>query len=111
VYLFDGIGFDRGRFVIHSNVEMVYTAIRGEAMCMNTSTLSAKGWVVIPQELRERYGLKKGDKVHFVEYGGVLAVVPVSKNPVGEAAGMLEGDTSLVKALLKSRREDTSKGK
>ena len=29
---------------------------------MKTGTLSAKGWVVIPQEVRERYGLKKGDK-------------------------------------------------
>ncbi len=78
---------------------------------MNTSTLSAKGWVVIPQELRERYGLKKGDKVHFVEYGGVIAVVPVSKNPVGESAGMLKGETSLVEALLRSRQEDAAKGK
>jgi AbrB family looped-hinge helix DNA binding protein len=78
---------------------------------MNTSIVSAKGWVVIPQELRERYGLKKGDKVHFVEYGGVIAVVPVSKNPVGESAGMLKGDTSLVEALLKSRQEDAAKGK
>ncbi|MCL4459781.1 MAG: AbrB/MazE/SpoVT family DNA-binding domain-containing protein [Chloroflexi bacterium] len=78
---------------------------------MNTSTLSSKGWVVIPQELRERYGLRKGDKVHFVEYGGVIAVVPVSKNPVGESAGMLKGETSLVEALLKSRQEDAAKGK
>jgi AbrB family looped-hinge helix DNA binding protein len=78
---------------------------------MNTSILSAKGWVVIPQELRERYGLKKGDRVRFVEYGGVIAVVPVSKNPVGESAGMLKGDTSLVEALLKSRQEDAAKGK
>jgi hypothetical protein len=28
---------------------------------MNTSVLSAKGWVVIPRELRERYGLEKGE--------------------------------------------------
>jgi len=78
---------------------------------MDTSTLSAKGWVVIPQELRERYGLKKGDKVRFVEYGGVIAVVPISKTPVAESRGMLKGETSLVKALLKSRQEDAAKGK
>lgn len=78
---------------------------------MNTSTLSAKGWVVIPQELRDRYRLKKGDKVHFVEYGGVIAVVPVSDNPVEESAGMLKGATSLTKALLASRKEDALRGK
>jgi AbrB family looped-hinge helix DNA binding protein len=78
---------------------------------VNTSTISAKGWVVIPKELRERFGLKKGDKVHFVEYGGAIAVVPISKNAIRESAGMLKGDKSLIAALLKSRQEDTAKGK
>ena len=78
---------------------------------MKTSKLSANGRVVIPQELRERYGLKKSDKVRFVEYGGVIAIVPVAKDPVGESMGMLKGDTPLVKALLQSRREDDTKGK
>lgn len=78
---------------------------------MTRGTLSAKGWVVIPRELRERYRLKKGDKVHFIDYGGVVAIVPVSKRPLQDAAGMLKGKTSLVRALLKSRQEDASKGK
>lgn len=78
---------------------------------MNTSTVSAKGWVVIPKELRERFGLKKGDKVHFVEYGGTITVVPLSKNAVRESAGMLRGDTSLLVALLKSRQEDAARGR
>ena len=78
---------------------------------MTTGTLSAKGWVVIPQELRERYGLKKGDKLHFIDYGGVISIVPVSKNPIAEAEGMLKGETSLVETLLKSRAEDKAKGK
>lgn len=75
---------------------------------MNTSILSAKGWVVIPQELRQRHGLKKGDTVHFVEYGGVIAIVPVSRNAIKESTGMLKGDTSLTKVLLKSRSEDAA---
>lgn len=78
---------------------------------MNTSTISAKGWVVIPKELRERFGLKKGDKVHFIEYGGTIAVVPISKNAIRESAGTLKGDKSLISALLKSRQEDTAKGR
>ncbi len=78
---------------------------------MNIGTLSAKGWVVIPQELRERYRLKKGDKVHFIDYGGIVAIVPISKNPLQEAAGTLKGNTSLVQALLKSRKEDANRGK
>lgn len=78
---------------------------------MNTSTVSAKGWVVIPAELRERHGLKKGDKVRFVEYGGVIAVMPAFKHPVKESAGILKGEGSLLEALTKSRREDAGRGR
>ena len=78
---------------------------------MNMSILSEKGWVVIPQELRERYGLKKGDRVHVVDYGGVISIVPASEVPIKNAMGMLKGKTSLVKALIKSRREDAVQGK
>jgi AbrB family looped-hinge helix DNA binding protein len=78
---------------------------------MNTGTLSEKGWVVIPRELRERYHLKKGDRVHFIDYGGMVAIVPISQNPVKDAAGMLKGRTSLARALLKSRQEDKTRGK
>ena len=54
---------------------------------------------------------KRGDKVHFIDYGGVIAVVPVSRNPLTEARGMLKGKTSLTKTLLNSREEDAKKGK
>jgi len=78
---------------------------------MNTGTLSEKGWVVIPLELRKRYRLKKGDKVHFIDYGGMVAIVPISHEPLKDAAGMLKGRTSLAAALLKSRKEDKARGK
>lgn len=78
---------------------------------MNTSILSEKGWVVIPQELRERYGLKKGDRVHVVDYGGVISIVPASEAAIENAIGMLKDKTSLVKALIKSRQEDAARGK
>lgn len=78
---------------------------------MNTSILSEKGWIVIPQELRERYGLKKGDKVHVVDYGGVISIVPASETPIRNSSGILKGKTSLVKTLVKSRRQDADQGK
>ena len=78
---------------------------------MNTSILSEKGWVVIPQELRERYGLKKGDRVHIIDYGGVISIVPASADPIKNSSGMLKGKTSLVQELLKSRRKDAERGK
>jgi len=78
---------------------------------MNTSIVSEKGWVVIPQELRDRYGLRKGDRVHVVDYGGVISIVPASMSPVKSARGMLKDKTSLVKALVKSRQEEAARGK
>ena len=78
---------------------------------MGTSTVSHKGWVVIPEELRRRYGIKKGDKVHLVDYGGVISIVPASRTPVKSAKGMSKGGTSLLKALAKTRQEDAGRGK
>ncbi len=76
---------------------------------MATSRVSAKGWVVIPRELRERYGIKKGDTVQIVDYGGVLAIVPVPEDPIHESCGMLRGGTSLTEALLEFRREEAAR--
>lgn len=56
---------------------------------MTTATVSAKGWVVIPKEYRERYGLKPGTRVHFIDYGGILSIAPVPKDPVAEGFGAL----------------------
>jgi len=78
---------------------------------MNILTMSGKGWVVIPQELRRRYGLKKGDRVHVVDYGGVISIVPASESPIDSTEGMLRGKESLVEALIKSRQEDAERGK
>ena len=78
---------------------------------MNTSTLSEKGWVVIPQDLRRRYGLKKGDRVHVIDYGGVISIVPAVETPIKDSQGMLKGKTSLVKELVNSRRQDAERGK
>lgn len=75
---------------------------------MATSIVSGKWWVVIPRELRERYGLKKGERVHFVDYGGVIVLIPVSGDPVKKGCGMLKQGTSLTEALLQSRREDAA---
>jgi AbrB family looped-hinge helix DNA binding protein len=78
---------------------------------MNTSTLSEKGWVIIPQELRRRYGLKKGDRVHIIDYGGVISIVPALEDPIKNSLGILKGKTSLVKELIKSRQQDAEQGK
>ena len=69
-------------------------------------TISSKGWVVIPADLRKKYGLKPGDSVNVVDYGGVLSLVPVLKDPVRAARGMLAGAGPLLDDLIEERRLD-----
>lgn len=78
-------------------------------------TISEKGWVVIPAELRKKYQLTPGSEVIIVDYGGVLSIVPAMKNPVRQGRGLLKGVPSLAKDLrkerAKERRRDSSKTK
>jgi AbrB family looped-hinge helix DNA binding protein len=68
--------------------------------------LSQKGWLVIPAELRKKYGLKPGAQVSVVDYGGVLAIVPVFKDPIKQGAGMLKDKDSLTQAIVEEHRQE-----
>jgi AbrB family looped-hinge helix DNA binding protein len=80
-----------------------------------TVTVSQKGWVVIPAELRRKHDLHPGTEVQVVDYGGVLALVPTLRDPVRQAAGMLKGRKSLRDALMaehrSERRREKSRGR
>lgn len=69
-------------------------------------TVSQKGWVVIPAELRKKYGIRPGSKLQFVDYGGALELIPIPDNPIDAAAGMLKGGKSLTQALLDEHRRE-----
>jgi AbrB family looped-hinge helix DNA binding protein len=81
---------------------------------MTTLTISSKGWVVIPAELRKKYHLMPGTEVVIVDYGGGLSIVPAYKDPVKQGRGLLKDLPGLADDLLRERarereRED-SKG-
>ncbi len=65
-------------------------------------TISSKGWVVIPADLRKKYGLKPGDAVHVIDYGGVLTLVPVLRDSVRKAEGCSEEPAPYSKTCEKS---------
>jgi AbrB family looped-hinge helix DNA binding protein len=73
---------------------------------MTMLTVSSKGWVVIPAELRRKYDLKPGARVMIVDYGGVLALVPALDDPVEQGHGLLAGKSSLTRALLAERARE-----
>lgn len=72
-------------------------------------TISEKGWVVIPAELRKKYQLAPGTEVIIVDYGGVLAIVPALKNPVKQGRGLLKGVPSLANNLRKERAKERAR--
>jgi AbrB family looped-hinge helix DNA binding protein len=74
---------------------------------MAVVTISQKGWVVIPVELRNKYRWKSGDRVKVVDYGGVVSLVPVLRNPEAEGSGALRiRGRSLLKRLKQTRKEE-----
>lgn len=73
---------------------------------MYTATVSGKGWIVIPKSLRDKYGLKKGEQVQVVEYGSLLAIVPLPADPIQVLQGMLAGGSPLTGELLAERKRE-----
>ena len=43
---------------------------------MTTATLTSKGQVTIPADVRQRLGLESGDRIEFVEIDGGYAIKP-----------------------------------
>ena len=43
---------------------------------MTTATLTTKGQVTIPSDVRQRLGLESGDRIEFVEIDGGYAIKP-----------------------------------
>ena len=79
---------------------------------MSVVTVSQKGRVVIPAELRSKYHWKAGDRVKVVDYGGVVSLVPLLRSPEDEGIGALKRPgRSLLKALEQARKEERRRGR
>ena len=76
---------------------------------MYTATVSAKGWVVIPKSLREKHGLERGARVQVLDYGQILAIVPLPDDPIDALHGMFEGGPSLTADLLAERERERAR--
>jgi len=55
------------------------------------ATITSKGQITIPQEVRQRLGLKQGDQVVFVTENGVTVIKPArgEENPFERYVGAL----------------------
>jgi AbrB family looped-hinge helix DNA binding protein len=73
---------------------------------------TVKGQVIIPAKLRKKYGITKGTRVSVSEGRdeGVILLRPLPDDPIKASKGMLKGKTSILKALLKDRKEEAGRG-
>ena len=55
---------------------------------MNTGTITSKGQLTMPKELREKLALKPGDKVYWTYEDGGVMIRPKNR-PIMDLAGFL----------------------
>ena len=73
--------------------------------------MSSKGQIVLPSEVRRRYGLHAGAELELVDAGDHMVIRPCATDAVALLTGLLRagsGERSLVEALLEARRSDAA---
>jgi len=76
-----------------------------------SSTISSKGQITVPQEIRKRLGLAPGDRVEFVEEEDRTVIRParVDANPFEKYIGILgpfPGGEEGIKSWIDDMRSD-----
>lgn len=57
---------------------------------MIASTLTSKGQITLPKALRDRLGVREGDRVVFqIDEQGRVLLVPELRDPLGDLVGFL----------------------
>ena len=77
----------------------------------NSSTISSKGQITVPQEIRKRLGLEPGDRVEFVVEEGRTVIRPARAevNPFEKFIGIADpfpGGEEGIKAWIDDMRSD-----
>lgn len=70
------------------------------------TTLSAKGQVVIPSDIRLRMGLRQGDRFEVNMEDGTIVLRPKPRDPLLALAGTMAGSQSLTDALVQDRQKE-----
>ena len=70
------------------------------------TTVSTKGQLVIPSEMRESLGIEPGTRIAVTLQGHRIILEPISEKLVDETRGLLAGGPSLSAALKKERGKD-----
>jgi AbrB family looped-hinge helix DNA binding protein len=78
------------------------------------TVISSKGQVVIPAELRQQFGLKKGTPATWSEERGRLVLTPITEQRLDEIMGFLKpkpGEPSMFEELFAERERERRRDK
>ena len=70
------------------------------------TTLSERGQTAVPAAIRERFGMKPGQQIEWVEDGKAIHLLPVPEDPIKHFRGSAHG---LTQALLTHRKKEREK--
>lgn len=71
---------------------------------------TVKGQIVIPAQLRRKYGIKDGTKIIITDIGDAIVLKPVTEQYLRNLQGSLKGKGGL-KVLLEERARDKEREK
>lgn len=72
-------------------------------------TVSTKGQIVIPSQIRKKYNLKPKSKIEFLDRGKEIVLIPLPENPFKSSYGILKGKGISTKDLIDFRRAERKK--
>lgn len=78
------------------------------------TVISSKGQVVIPAELRQRFGLDKGTPANWSEEEGRLVLTPITERQLDEIMGFLKpgpGEPSMFEESFAERERERDREK
>ena len=73
---------------------------------MPVAKLSSKGQIVIPANIRKKYGLGPNSKVEIFDLDGQIVLCPIPEDPIEAAHGFLSSERSVSEMLKEAREEE-----
>ena len=69
---------------------------------------TVKGQIVIPVELRRKYGIKAGTRITVIDNGDAIILKPVNEESLKRLQGVLKGK-GVLKGLLEERQKNAER--
>ena len=73
---------------------------------MTTTTVTAKGQIVIPSRIRRHLNIRKGTRLCVVEKNDEIVLQPLTREYFEKTAGVLKTKGKLTQAILDERQKE-----